>query len=199
MGKKDGNRAGENGLGLAAEMSGFSAGITHNSLKPAIGRLQGVCRHPAAAWRAGGNVLLSVTVGNFNSVGAALRPTPWKEKADGSPSNLKATGQLVHSFRLSADATSATVSTDWHGATIRGGPAIHQFGGVIKPKNAAVLRFQSGGRWWTVKSATMPARPFFPISPDGRLTPAAAELVVRAIGRAVARHVSGQFPPFLTR
>jgi phage virion morphogenesis protein len=43
--------------------------------------------------------------------------------------------------------------------------AIHQFGGVIKPKNASSLRFQlAGGEFVSTKSVTMPARPYLGIS-----------------------------------
>lgn len=39
--------------------------------------------------------------------------------------------------------------------------AIHEFGGVIKPKTGNYLRFKTkDGQWRTVKEVTMPARPY---------------------------------------
>jgi HK97 gp10 family phage protein len=39
--------------------------------------------------------------------------------------------------------------------------AIHEFGGVIKPKNGSYLRFKTkDGNWVTTKEVTMPARPY---------------------------------------
>lgn len=47
--------------------------------------------------------------------------------------------------------------------------AIHQFGGVIRAKSAQALRFPlAGGGFATVKSVTMPARPFLGLSADDR-------------------------------
>ncbi len=43
--------------------------------------------------------------------------------------------------------------------------AIHQFGGVIKPKKGKFLVFEIGGKKIFAKSVTMPARPFLGISP----------------------------------
>ena len=67
--------------------------------------------------------------------------------------------------------------------------AIHQFGGVIRAKKS-FLRFQIPylSDFWFLKSVTIPARPFFPIE-NGRLTPAAEQLIVRAGMRAIARAV----------
>ena len=44
--------------------------------------------------------------------------------------------------------------------------AIHQFGGVIKAKNAPALVFSLGGDLVAVKSVTIPARPYLGVSKD---------------------------------
>lgn len=45
--------------------------------------------------------------------------------------------------------------------------AIHQFGGVIRPKTAAALRFRlANGAFAVAKSINMPARPFLGLSAD---------------------------------
>jgi len=47
--------------------------------------------------------------------------------------------------------------------------AIHQFGGVIKPKSGMALRFRlASGQFVTVKQVTMPARPYLGIDDDDR-------------------------------
>lgn len=38
--------------------------------------------------------------------------------------------------------------------------AIHEFGGTIRPVKGRYLRFQYKGSWHTVKSVTIPARPY---------------------------------------
>jgi phage gpG-like protein len=37
---------------------------------------------------------------------------------------------------------------------------IHEFGGIIRPKEATALRFQIGDKWITTKKVTIPARPY---------------------------------------
>lgn len=155
--------------------------ITHDTLTPFLRQMQASAVNLRPIVRSMGNTVLGITQRNFNSVGAAFRPLAWKAKRDGTPSNLQQSTTLAHSWRLNVSATQAVVSTD------RIYAAIHQFGGVIKPKTASALRFQSGGRWWTVKQVTMPARPMLPITPDGRLTDKAAALVLRAGMRAFLR------------
>lgn len=46
--------------------------------------------------------------------------------------------------------------------------AVHQFGKVIKAKNAAWLRFKIGNRWARKRSVTIPARPFLGVSGEDR-------------------------------
>lgn len=59
--------------------------------------------------------------------------------------------------------------------------AIHQFGGVIRPKSAKALRFPlAGGGFAVVQSVTMPARPYLGLSDDDRSD------VLDAIERALA-------------
>ena len=42
--------------------------------------------------------------------------------------------------------------------------AVHHFGAVIKPVNAAALRFKLGSVWVTAKQVTIPARPYLGVS-----------------------------------
>jgi len=143
-------------------MAGFISQITGDTLTPFIGRVQANAKNPAAVWRGMGNTLLAITVGNFNSVGAHLRPIAWKDKRDGTPSNLQLTTALRQSWRLNVTSSYAMVSSD------RKYAAIHQFGGTPEMK----------------RNHGMPARPMLPITPDGKLTPAAEPLVLAAGMRA---------------
>lgn len=64
---------------------------------------------------------------------------------------------------------SITSTADKHAAewgTNRIYAAIHQFGGVIKAKDAGGLRFKIGERWSNKRQVTIPARPFLGISAD---------------------------------
>jgi len=127
------------------------------------------------------NTFKSITEGNFNSVGASYRPSPWPPKRDGSVCNLQLSTTLAHAFHLEVSPTAATLSNSTKYA------AIHQFGGVIKPVNAKSLSWiGSDGKRRFAKSVTIPARPFFPVL-NGRLTPAAAEKIGRAGERVMLR------------
>lgn len=47
--------------------------------------------------------------------------------------------------------------------------AVHQFGATIRPKNGEYLKWKDkAGKFHQAKQVTIPARPFFPISPDGQ-------------------------------
>lgn len=162
-------------------MPGFGFTVTRDDVSPALGRLVETARHKEPVFRAMGTTFKSITEGNFNSVGAAYRPSPWKPKRDGSASNLQSRNPtLSKAFHLTVTSEGATVSNPMPYA------AIHQFGGVIKPKNKPYLKFKSGGKWYSVKQVVMPARPFFPVV-NGRLTKAAEEKIARAGERAIAR------------
>ena len=74
---------------------------------------------------------------------------------------------LTDSGRLGDSITSDYGSdfAEWGTNSIYG--AMQNFGGVIKPKSANALRFKiAGGGFATVKSVTIPARPFLGIDAD---------------------------------
>jgi phage gpG-like protein len=154
-------------------------------LQAALRALSNLGRDASPVLRSMGTTLKSITEGNFNSVGARYRPAPWKKKRDGKASNLQQSTTLAKSFALAVTPTKATLSNPTVYA------AIHQFGGEIVAKNSPLLRFRSGGRWWSKKKVTIPARPFIPITPDGQLTPEASNLVARAGLRAIQRLAGG--------
>jgi phage gpG-like protein len=159
----------------------FSLKLFRNDISPAISALVHQARNPTAVLRSMGTTFKSITEGNFNSAGASYRPKPWPAKRDGTPSNLQQSTTLAKSFALEVTSTYAKVSNPMIYA------AIHQFGGVIKPKSGKFLVFTTAdGHTVFVRSVKIPARPFFPVL-DGKLTPAAEELIARAGQRTLAR------------
>jgi HK97 gp10 family phage protein len=79
------------------------------------------------------------------------------------------TGNLLNSIQLgeltiSGDQAEVNIGTNVVYA------AIHEFGGIIKARNAKALVFKTkDGRWHTCKSVTMPARPYMrPAMDDSR-------------------------------
>ena len=55
--------------------------------------------------------------------------------------------------------------------------AIHEFGGVIKAKNAGALRFKVGDRWVMVKQVVMPKRSYLEPSLDWVFTNSAEDIM----------------------
>lgn len=158
--------------------------ITRDDISPVLSNLARTARNPRPVLLAMGNIFKSITEGTFNSVGASFRPIPWVNKKDGTPSNLQASTTLSKSFHLEVTDTYAKLSN----ATIYA--AIHQFGGVIEPKNGKMLSWVgSDGKRYFTKRVVMPARPFFPIR-DGKLTPEAEEKI-RLAGESAVRRQSG--------
>ena len=102
---------------------------------------------------------------------AGKRPAGWKAKRDGTPSTLQGAGTPVlrRSLRIEATASEVTVGSD------RPYALIHQVGGTITAKAGGALRFQSGGKRFTVKKVTMPARPYLPVTASGAIMAGAAE------------------------
>lgn len=100
---------------------------------------------------------------------ASKRPASWPAKRDGQQSTLQKSGVLRRSLRVEATDKSVTIGTD------RKYALIHQLGGEIKPKTAKALKFQSGGKWFTVKKVNIPARPYLPVRSSGLLMPEARE------------------------
>jgi phage gpG-like protein len=164
-------------------MAFFSFSITKNDISPAITRMLKLAADPTPVMRAMGTTFKSITEGTFNSVGASYRPTPWPAKWGGQPSILIKHGVLSKAFHLDITAKTATLSNPTKYA------AIHQFGGIIRPKNAPALRFQAeDGTWVVTMKVTIPARPFYPITGD-KLTPAAEEKIIAAGERAAVRSI----------
>ena len=101
---------------------------------------------------------------------------PWtpsyRARTEGGKTLIKS-GMLSSNWNISADAKSVTVGTNIPYA------AIHNFGGVIRPKNGKVLKFKGVGGWVSKKEVVMPARQFLPIDSSGYLASSVEVDIVR--------------------
>lgn len=127
---------------------------------------------------AGGLQLVSWTQAAFED--PSKRILPWPARRSGTNPLLKKNGALQQSIRVaSVSANSVVVGTD------RKYAAFHQLGTkpyTIKPKVKRAL-FWPGAKHPVkiVRHPGLPARPFFPFSPSGRMMPAAQERVRKAM------------------
>jgi len=131
-----------------------------------------------------GLTLVSMAKRSF-ATDASLRPTPWANKKDGSPSTLTKSTRLRKSIRSQVGGSGLTISSDAAYA------AIHQLGGrtrphVIRARNKKALAF--GGlfrRSVRHPGSKIPPRPYLPFYRDGSLTVKASRNVVAIIRAAV--------------
>jgi HK97 gp10 family phage protein len=70
------------------------------------------------------------------------------------------TGNLKNSIQSQIDSTSRTNATASVGPRNVVYAAIQEFGGIINAREGGYLRFQIDGQWITVRSVTIPARPY---------------------------------------
>jgi phage virion morphogenesis protein len=77
-----------------------------------------------------------------------------------SPDILRENGDLFGSIHSEVEGHAILVGTD----LIYG--AIHQFGGIIRPKEAQQLSFEMGGELFHRSSVTIPARPYLGLGPE---------------------------------
>lgn len=170
--------------------------IVRNDLSPAVKKLVQMAKAEdrKKILTSMGNVFKSITQGNFQSGSAEYRPSPWANKKDGTPATLKKSGLLAQSFHLTVTSEQAELSNPTPYA------AIHQYGGKTKPhrilpKNKKALAF--GGKVYGAVNhpgSNIPARPFFPVTPQGQLT-AAGEKLILAAGQRTASRLAGANPP----
>jgi phage gpG-like protein len=157
---------------------GLSIKVTRDDITPDLTRKIRVLSDPTRLWVAVGTALVSYTKRSFRD--ASLRQSTWPAKSDGTASNLIRKGTLLSSIRIvKADKSSVTIGSD------RPYAAIQQLGGVIRAKGNKPLVFQIGGKTIFAKKVTIPARPFFPFTPDGQLAANAVEPVREIIEKVV--------------
>jgi phage virion morphogenesis protein len=109
-----------------------------------------------------GMILVGSTTRRFET-GEGPDGKPWEKsaraKTEGGKTLLQ-DGHLRDSITYDASGRTVTVGSN------RIYAAIHQFGGVIVPKNAKALAFQAGGGLVVVSKVTMPARPYLGVNDD---------------------------------
>lgn len=88
---------------------------------------------------------------------------PWKPNLSGTTILFRA-GALYKSVDHAATATEAKWGVPADPVGGRPYARIHQFGGVITPKNSRSLKFEVGGKTVHAKKVTIPARPYLGVS-----------------------------------
>lgn len=141
----------------------ISISVRTDTLRPGLARAARKLADPKPLLEAMGLALVATSQAAFAD--PSLRPTMWRARRDGSAATLRRTGTLWRSIRIaSVTSRSVTVGSD------RKYAAIHQVGGVIRPKSARALVFRAAGRTFAVKKVTIPARPFMPFGDSGAMT-----------------------------
>ena len=128
-----------------------------------------------------GSGLVSMAKRSF-ATDATLRPLPWPNKKDGTPSTLTKSTRLRKAIRHTVEGSGVTISNDAAYA------AIHQLGGLTRPHLIRAKRKKAlawGGNRFakSVKhpGSRIPARPYLPFYRDGSPTVKATRNVVAII------------------
>jgi phage gpG-like protein len=161
-----------------------------DQISPAIRVLAGKMQNLTPVHRSIGIGLVALAKRAFDE--PALRPTPWPAKHDGTVATLRRSSTLWRSLRvIQAGPTGVTIGSD------RPYAAIHQLGGQTKPhpitaRRARSLYFQLGAKSIHAKSvqhpgSRIPARPFFPVTPNGDLTAAARQTIGQVLAAYLRR------------
>jgi len=105
-----------------------------------------------------GKLVVSSVRQNFIKGG---RPEPWK-KSSGKKTlvGLGTRGGLMGSIHYRVDGDTVVIATNKPYA------AIHNFGGIIKAKNAKNLKFKVKGKWVSKKEVVIPKREYMLIQED---------------------------------
>lgn len=182
----------------------------------AFNRLLSLGNDMSPVMRAIAGVLKDRTEQNFADESGPLGKWPEvKDKKRAGGQILQDTGRLANSITAHSDADSASVGTNVVYA------AIHQFGGTIrKPPQSRLVRHRTDrkgnllhseylhgkglifardshknalSRWFEqgAHDIDMPARPFFPVTPDGRLQDGVEDEIVNVLRAALQGAVEG--------
>ncbi len=105
-----------------------------------------------------GQMLVDSVQENFERGG---RPEKWPRSKKPRGKTLIKEGDLMGSINWKVHGNEAvSVGTD------RKYGAIHQFGGVIRPKSGKYLTFRIGDRWVRKKEVTIPPRPYLVVQAE---------------------------------
>lgn len=183
--------------------NGFSIRVKRDDITPYIRKTLKTLERPEPILRAMGTEIVSITKRAFTDT--SLRQTLWPDRAGNISregitkegvthfhQRNAATGRMEHNLlmrkgtlRSSIRITSVTARNVTVGSD-RKYAAIQQFGGTITAKGKALV-FVIGGKTIFAKSVTIPARPFFPFTSDGKLAAVAIDPIREVLTLASAR------------
>lgn len=109
-----------------------------------------------------GRMIREQTVERITAGGPAPSGVSWAANSEGRSPVLFKSGALARSIDYRADAAQVVVGSGLIYA------AIHQYGGVILPKEAPRLAYEIGNRMIFAGKVTMPARPYLGLSASDR-------------------------------
>lgn len=142
---------------------GFQIEVTDASLLAALRALSGAIADPSPIMRDIAALGESTTRLRFRTQ-TGPDGKPWKPSLRAQITGGRTLTQDGH-LAASISARSGRDWAEWGANRIYA--AIHQFGGIIRAKNAKALRFAlAGGGFATVQSVKIPARPFLGLSTD---------------------------------
>mgnify|MGYP003666670622 FL=1 len=143
-------------------MSGVAVEIVDRELNAALQALDGIANAPRQELADGlGRLVQEQTRRRIEIDKTSPDGEGWKPNYAGT-SILYKSGALAGSIDYVADDDSVIVGSGLVYARI------HQLGGKIVPKNGNALVFAIGNSLVSVKSVTMPARPYFGLSSENR-------------------------------
>ncbi len=162
--------------------------INDAELSAAFAKLGAAGVDPAPVMRSVGRELLARVQLGFRS-GRAPGGMPWAPLKTRSGQPLRDTRRLQNSMQFRVDATAPGTARLVLGTNVFYAP-FHQFGAIIKPVKAKLLRFRiEGGRVvYTKGPVVLPARPFLPTD---SLPPAWREAILSRVSAALAAAAKG--------
>jgi phage gpG-like protein len=132
--------------------------VRDEEVRTLLGRLQTRMDDLTPALKDVGEVILESIQRNIREgrspEGKAWRPSI-RAAVEGGVTLRDTSAHLYNRLHVVAESDRVAVSADWEFAHV------HQFGAVIRPKEAKALRFQlANGQWVTTKKVVIPPRPF---------------------------------------
>ncbi|MCP9320113.1 phage virion morphogenesis protein [Acetobacter persici] len=162
-------------------------GMEWDGLHQTLGRIADIGLKPAPLLEAIGEALAESTMERFNT-GRDPDGVDWESYAPLDPLyevDKKGPGILVEGGHLRSSIETAVVGHE----VLVGSPlpyaAVHQFGAIIVPKEAAQLSFMMGGHLIHAHNVYIPARPYLGISDEDRV------MVTEELELALARAIGG--------
>lgn len=138
-------------------MTNVKIDISNQAVTTAFNKLLQLGQNPAPALEGIGSLMQAKVQTGFRT-STSPYGGQWDKPGHRSGKPLINSGQLLKSIDYRLVGNAVEIGTNKHYA------AIHQFGGVIKPKNKTRLFFMLGKRKIFARQVTIPARPFLPVN-----------------------------------